>query len=125
MLSVTSSDLTSARIATPDECAAFGIESLPINWAVVLRDEIAAIYQAENDGDGWLAVHAHVKPRTLHPLLSAAYAKTFSDQLLQHGASGLVAEIPPQHRAALRMARAAGFAEVCRNDEWVTLKRDR
>lgn len=113
------------RNATHDECTAFGITPCDINWAVLLNETIAAIYQAEDDGDGWLAVHANVKPHTLHPVLTAAYARTFCDQLLAYGAAGLKAEIPIANRAAQRMARKAGFEEVCRNDEWVTLKREK
>lgn len=113
------------RNATHDECAAFGITPCEINWAVLVSDTIAAIYQAEDDGDGWLAVHANVKPRSLHPALTAAYARTFCDQLLAYGAAGLKAEIPLTNRAAQRMARKAGFEEVCRNDEWMTLKREK
>jgi hypothetical protein len=55
--------------------------------------------------------------------LTYFYAKTFSDRLLELGAAGLKAEIKVKHRAAIRIAKAAGYTEQTRNDEWVVLTR--
>jgi RimJ/RimL family protein N-acetyltransferase len=51
------------------------------------------------------------------------FAKQFSDRLLELGARGLKAEIEIKNRAAIRIAKAAGYTEQARNDEWVTLTR--
>jgi RimJ/RimL family protein N-acetyltransferase len=51
------------------------------------------------------------------------YARQFADRLLELGAVGLKAEIEVKNRAAIRVAKAAGFVEQTRNDEWVVLTR--
>lgn len=111
--------------ATREQVEEMEIPWREINWVVMVNGAVAAIFQAEDDGDGCLAVHATVKRRTLHPKLTHAYAHLFSSDLLRLGARQLKAEISIKNRAAIRIARAAGFAEISRNDEWVTLERER
>lgn len=110
-----------ARVLTLEECEKFDAEPCPINWGIVCNGEPVACFQAEPEADGWLSVHANVKRRALHPAISAAYAKTFSEDLMRHGAVGLVAEIAINNRAAIRLAKAAGYKEVHRNESWMTL----
>lgn len=114
----------SARQATDAEVRAFGLDVCDINWGVWLNNVLAALFQAENEGDNWLCVHANVKPRTLHPAITQIYARKFSEDLLRYGAR-LKAELPPRHRAALRLAKAAGFTEIHRSNEWVVLEKVR
>lgn len=109
------------RNLTPDEISEFSTTPCEVNWGVFLHGRPVACFQAEDDGDGWLLVHAHVHRHTLHPVLAAAYAKTFSDQLLQHGAAGLVADIKPNNRAAIRLAKSAGFRVARITEQFVTL----
>lgn len=116
--------LFETRQATPAEVRDFDADWTDINWGVWYNGELVALFQADEDGDGWLNVHATVARRTLHPTVSKAYAKTFSDRLLELGAYGLKAEIEPWNRAAILMAKAAGYREVNRNDEWVLLVRE-
>ncbi len=111
------------RQATPDEAARLTELWCDVNWGVYYGDELLALFQAEDDGDGWLNVHANVARHRLHPKLTYFYAKTFSDRLLELGAVGLKAEIKVNHRAAIRIAKAAGYTEQTRNDEWVVLTR--
>lgn len=111
------------RSLTPDEISEFSTTPCEVNWGVFLHGRPVACFQAEDDGDGWLAVHAFVKRRSLHPSLTLAYAKTFCDQLLAYGAAGLKAEIPTNNRAAVRIARAGGMREVSQNDDFITLVR--
>jgi len=94
-----------------------------INWGVTWNDKIVALFQAQDDGDGWLAVHANVPRHTIHPTVTYLYARQFADRLLELGAVGLKAEIEVKNRAAIRVAKAAGFVEQTRNDEWVVLTR--
>ena len=108
---------------TPEEALKFTEHWCDVNWGVYWNGELLALFQAEDDGDGWLNVHAHVARRRLHPKVTHMYAKMFSDRLLELGAAGLKAEIKVQNRAAIRIAKAAGYAEQTRNDEWVTLTR--
>lgn len=112
-----------ARQATSAECREFGQDPCDVNWGVWVNGKLCALFQAENNGDGWLNVHANVKPRTLHPGVSQIYAAKFAKDLLDYGAAGLKAEIPVTNRAAIRLAKAAGFNETHRNDEWVLLVR--
>ena len=109
--------------AHEQEVADFGATWTEINWGVWYDDELAALFQAEPLGNGWLNVHATVKRRTLHPEITKLHAKAFSNRLLELGATGLQAEIELKNRAAIRMAKAAGYSEISRNDEWVTLVR--
>ena len=112
------------RNLTPDEISDFGIEPCPINWGVISDNRVLACFQAEPaDKDGWLNVHANVQRKSLHPALTYAYAKTFSDQLIDYGALGLTCEIPNKNRAAIRVAAAAGFLITSKNDEFTTLVR--
>ena len=111
------------RNLTPDEISEFSTTPCEVNWGVFLHGRPVACFQAEDDGDGWLAVHATVKRRSLHPSLTLAYAKTFCDQLLAYGAAGLKAEIPTNNRAAVRIARAGGLREVSRNESFITMVR--
>jgi hypothetical protein len=106
-----------------EDVEAFGLPWRDVNWGIWLGDRLAAVFQAEEDGDGCLAVHATVPRRTLHPRLTYAYAYLFASDLLRLGAKELKAEIAIRNRAAIRVARNAGFTEVSRNDEWVTLRR--
>lgn len=112
------------RQAVPEEVRDFGADWTDINWGVWYHGELVALYQADEDGDGWLNVHATVLRRALHPAITKNYARIFSDRLLELGACGLKAEIAPWNRAAIRMAKAAGYREVSRNDEWVLLMRE-
>jgi hypothetical protein len=112
------------RQATVEEVQVFGGEWTDVNWGIWYDGEMAALFQADNDGDGWLNVHAKVARRKLHPAVTKIYAKAFSDRLLELGAIGLKAEIEPRNRAAIQMAKAAGYREVNRNDEWVLLVRE-
>jgi len=112
-----------ARQATSAECREFGVDVCDVNWGVWLNGKLVALFQAENDGEGWLVVHANVKPRALHPGVTQIYAAKFAKDLLDYGAAGLKAEIPVTNRAAIRLAKAAGFNEIHRNDEWVSLVR--
>ena len=109
---------------TDQDVRAFGLDVCEVNWGVWLNNVLVALFQAEEGGEGWLTVHANVKPRTIHPAITQIYARQFSDDLLRYGAR-LKAEIPPRHRAALRLAKAAGFTEIHRNDEWVVLEKVR
>jgi hypothetical protein len=111
------------RQATPDEAALLTDLWCDVNWGVYYGGQLVALFQAEDDGDGWLNVHANVARRRLHPRLTYFYAKSFSDRLLELGAVGLKAEIKIANRAAIRIAKAAGYTEQTRNDEWVILTR--
>lgn len=111
------------RNLTSEDLAVFHVELCEVNWGVCVDGEPVACFQAEDDGDGWLRVHANVLRHRLHPRLTYAYAKTFSDQLLAYGAVGLICEIALRNRAAVWIARQAGYAEVSRNDEFITLVR--
>lgn len=113
-----------ARQAIDAEVRAFGLDICDVNWGVWMNNVLVALFQAENEGDGWMCVHANVKPRTVHPGITQIYAAKFSNDLLGYGAK-LKAEIPPKHRAALRLAKAAGFTEIHRNAEWVILTKVR
>lgn len=109
--------------AVPMEIEEFGGQTMDVNWGVWYDDELVALFQAEALGNGWLNVHATVTRRKLHPQVTKMYAKAFSDRLLELGATGLQAEIEPKNRAAILMAKAAGYEEAHRNDEWVLLTR--
>lgn len=111
------------RQATEAECADFSIPFLPINWAVEYQGEVAAIFQAQPDGDDWLLVHANAKRHTIHPKVLGDIARQFSDRLLELGAIGVRAEIADWNRAAIWLAKAAGYQEKGRSDGWVLLER--
>jgi hypothetical protein len=113
----------STRVLLPSEVIKFGQPVYEINWGVTWNDKIVALFQAQDDGDGWLAVHANVPRHTIHPTVTYLYARQFADRLLELGAVGLKAEIEVKNRAAIRVAKAAGFVEQTRNDEWVVLTR--
>lgn len=110
--------------ANEREVEEFGCQWMEVNWGVWYDDELAALFQAEALGNGWLNVHATVSRRKLHPQITKMYAKAFSDRLLELGATGLQAEIELKNRAAILMAKAAGYSETSRNDEWVLLTRE-
>jgi hypothetical protein len=112
-----------ARQATLEETLLFGADILDVNWGVFWDNELIALFQAEDDGDEWLNVHATVARRRLHPALTKMFAKQFSDRLLELGARGLKAEIEIKNRAAIRIAKAAEYTEQTRNDQWVVLTR--
>jgi len=111
------------RRATLEETLLFGADILDVNWGVFWDSELIALFQAEDDGDEWLNVHATVARRRLHPALTKMFAKQFSDRLLELGAVGLKAEIETSNRAAIRIAKAAEYTEQTRNDQWVVLTR--
>ena len=111
------------RQATLEEVKSFAADFLDVNWGVFWEGAMVALFQAEDDGGGWLNVHATVPKRTLHPEVTKMYAKRFSDRLLELGAVGLKAEIDIKNRAAIRIAKAAGYTEQTRNDKWVVLTR--
>jgi hypothetical protein len=111
------------RVVMPSEVIEFGQPVYEINWGVMLDSKIVALFQAQDDGDGWLAVHANVPRHTIHPKITHLYALQFADRLLELGAVGLKAEIEINNRAAIRVAKAAGFVEQTRNNEWVVLTR--
>ena len=115
--------LFTTRQATEEEVVAFGQEFIEINWGVWLGDKLVALFQAEEEPDGWLNVHARVLRRTLHPDITKMYAKSFSNRLLELGATGLKADIPATHRAAIRIAKAAGFVETGREENRIILTR--
>ncbi len=118
------SDALTVRNLTPEEISDFGVEPCPINWGVISDNRVVACFQAEPaEVGGWLNVHANVHRKSLHPALTYAYAKTFSDQLIRYGAKGLMCEIPNKNRAAIRVAAAAGFLITSKNDEFTTLVR--
>ncbi len=94
---------------TPEECASFGVRHLPVSWGVFYRDELAAVFRAEPLHNGWLAVHADARRHTLTPRVVQACARSFAAQLLEQGARGLLCKIPNANRAAIRLAKAAGF----------------
>lgn len=106
-----------------EDVAEFNAPVRDVNWGIWHNDRLIALFQAEDDGDGYLAVHANVKRRSLHPVLAYAFAYTFSTDLLRQGAVGLKAEIDLRNKAAIRMAKKAGYTEVSRNDDWVILRR--
>ena len=112
------------RNATPEECAAFGVEVCPVNWAVEYQGQVAAIFRAEPEADGWLYVHADVKRHVLHPQVVYHFARIFSDRLLELGAVGLVAEIPAGNRAAVWVAKRAGFRVEHVNEEFTLLVKE-
>lgn len=112
-----------ARQATIGEVLFFGASVLDVNWGVFWGGDLVALFQAEEDGDDWLNVHASVLRRRLHPALTKMFAKQFSDRLLELGAAGLKAEIEVKNRAAIRIAKAAEYREQTRNDQWVVLTR--
>ena len=113
------------RSLTPEEVDAFGADLCPVNWGVIWQGEILACFQAEPEDCESLVlnVHANVKRRALHPAVTAAYAKTFSDRLVELGASELMCRIKPENRAALRMAKAAGYRESGTEDGCIVLRR--
>jgi hypothetical protein len=115
--------LFTTRQATEEEAWDFSQMFVEVNWGVWLGDKMVALFQAEEEPDGWLNVHAMVKRRTLHPEITKMYAKSFANRLLELGAKGLKAEIQRTNRAAIRVARAAGFTEQGTDDEWVILTR--
>jgi len=112
-----------AKQATWGETLLFGADILDVNWGVFWNGDLVALFQAEDDGGGWLNVHASVLRRRLHPALTKMFAKQFSDRLLELGAVGLKAEIEISNRAAIRIAKAAEYTEQTRNDQWVVLTR--
>lgn len=112
-----------AKQATWGETLLFGADILDVNWGVFWNGDLVALFQAEDDGGGWLNVHASVLRRRLHPTLTKMFAKQFSDRLLELGAVGLKAEIKISNRAAIRIAKAAEYTEQTRNDQWVVLTR--
>ncbi|HYE59368.1 MAG TPA: hypothetical protein VD948_12725, partial [Rhodothermales bacterium] len=99
-----------ARTLTPEEVAAFGREPLLFNWGVIYNGEPVACFQAEAERGGVLNVHATVR-RGLHPQVTRAYARRFSEELLCRGAASLICRIPRTNRAAIRMATAAGYVK--------------
>lgn len=105
--------MLSVRNLTLEEIQGFGFEKPDdVNWGVCVDGVPVAYFSAESDGTGRLNVHVNVKRRSIHPLLVKAYAKTFCDQLLTLGATGLLCRIEQSNRAAIRIARAAGFTET-------------
>ena len=124
-------DIQTGKVSQ-EEVEEFGLPWRHVNWGVRVGNlqatqgqTLVAIFQAqEEEGEeGCLAVHAKVLRRSLHPSLSLQFAHMFATDLLQLGATTLKAEIDVKHRAALRMAKAAGFVEETRDDKWVTLRR--
>lgn len=113
-------DLTTG-VLTPSDVQGFGLDVCEVNWGVFVNGSLVACFQAEEEPDGWLNVHANVKRRSLHPALTYGYARSFSDRLIELGAPGLRCEIKNNNRAAIRVAAAAGFHIDSRNDEFTTL----
>lgn len=114
------------RQAAPEEVADFAQPLCPINWAVEKDGNVAALFQAQEDDDGWLLVHANAKRRTIHPAVLGQIAKDFSDRLLELEAIGLRAQIAAKNRAAIRLAKKAGYVQQrVDGDGFVILERTR
>ena len=101
------------RTLTPDEAESeFGLrDEFPINWGVIVNGRIVACFSAEPESYEPLIlnVHANVRRHTLRPAETVTIARSFSEQLLAQGAAQLLCRIPLSNRAALRMAKAAGY----------------
>lgn len=110
--------------ASTEEVASMKLRFMDVNWGLWIDGELLGIFQAEEDSDGWLAVHANVMRHRVHPIITKKIAHSFATDLLKLGAVGLKAEIAVDNRAAIRMAKNAGFTEVHRNENWVTLRRE-
>lgn len=117
-----SKNITTGSV-TKENVQAFSLPWRDVNWGVWVNGVLVAIFQAQEEENGILAVHANVSRRALHPILTKAYALMFANDLLRYGAPSLVAEIPETNRAALRIARAAGFIETERKEGYVVLRR--
>jgi len=114
--------MLSVRDLTPAEVREFGYEwGNAVNWGVCLNGEPVAYFSAEPlDGDV-LEVHATAKRHRLHPAILREYAQKFSNRLLALGAPSLVAKIAPTNRASIWLAKAAGFTEQSRDNDFVVL----
>jgi RimJ/RimL family protein N-acetyltransferase len=114
--------MLSVRNLTAEEIRGFGYnEPNTINWGVILNGEPVAYFSAEPEHDGRLEVHVTAKRHKLHPRLIRQYAEQLGNRLLELGAKGLIARVALDNRASIAAAKAAGFDEESRDNEFVVM----
>lgn len=91
-------------------------------WGVYANGELAACFSMEQQPDRSIAVH--VSSNRLLPFnILKKIAKGCADGLLASGVPYLSASAPNDKRAAIWLAKAAGFQEVNRTETMVELVR--
>lgn len=94
-----------------------------ICWGIYMHDRLSACFSMEQQSDGAVSVHVS-SDRTIPFNLLKLIAKGCADGLLAHGVPCLTASVPVRNRAAIWLAKAAGFQEIKRDEENVELIRN-